>query len=231
MLDLFCGAGGCTKGYQRAGFYVVGVDLVRQPDYCGDEFVQADALQFLAQPSVRLGQDFDAIHSSPPCKARTVARHGGRRQTPLFDPHVDLVPDTLCSLAPLRVPWVVENVPGVPLDAEHVVTLCGSMFGLCVRRHRLFASSFEVEQPSCRHAEQGPVVGVYGAGGADSNRAARGGGGGVKVVGAEAADALGIDWTTNQRRLSQAIPPAYTEWIGGHLLAAVSATPNPRPTP
>ena len=62
LLDLFCGAGGCTKGYQRAGFYVVGVDINPQPRYIGDEVHQADALEFCAQH----GAEFDVIHASPP---------------------------------------------------------------------------------------------------------------------------------------------------------------------
>jgi DNA (cytosine-5)-methyltransferase 1 len=96
--------------------------------------------------------------------------------------------------------------------------LCGSMFGLEVRRHRLFWSSEVIPQPECRHHEQERVLGVYGNGGADRNRAARGGGGGIKVAGAEAARALGINWSHRQSGLSQAIPPAYTEWLGWWIL-------------
>src|SRR6185437_7851072 len=63
-LDLFCGAGGATKGLQNAGFHVTGVDLKRSPRYCGDVFIQADALT--VDP-----RGFDFIWASPPCQAHT----------------------------------------------------------------------------------------------------------------------------------------------------------------
>jgi len=225
LVDLYCGGGGCSVGYHRAGFDVVGIDVVRQPDY-PFPFRQGDALAALARLAADgltwEGRPIAAVAASPPCKRRTVATSGGAsmRMPHLFDPHPDLVAPTLAALAELAVPWIVENVPSPePLPAPHVVTLCGSMFDLRVRRHRLFASLFPLTAPGpCRHREQGPVVGVYGAGGADANRAARGGGGGVKVVRAEAAEALGIDWTIDQARLSQAIPPAYTEHLGRQLI-------------
>lgn len=217
LLDLFCGAGGCTRGYELAGFRVVGVDVKPQPDYCGPEFVQADAVAMLADLLASGAVNrYDALHASPPCQHRTVARNGGVNPRP--NPHPDLLTPVLRMLAPIEVPWVVENVPGPPLPAAYVVTLCGSMFGLRVRRHRLFASNRPLPQPSCSHKTQGPVVGVYGEGGADANRARRPGqGGGVKVHGAEAAAALGCDWTNRQAVLAQMIPPAYTEWIGRQL--------------
>ena len=84
IADLFCGAGGCTKGYQRAGFYVIGVDIRPQPNYCGDEFVQADALRFLRQvieDGVVLGEPVVAIHASPPCQTLSMAGGGAGRVT------------------------------------------------------------------------------------------------------------------------------------------------------
>ncbi|HMJ78121.1 MAG TPA: DNA cytosine methyltransferase [Iamia sp.] len=203
LLDLFCGAGGAATGYHRAGFDVVGVDLVRQPHY-PYEFHLANALTFPVD-------GFDAVHASPPCKRFSVARHQHRAQ--LFDPHPDLLTPTLARLADWGGVWIVENVPGAPMPSESV-TYCGSSFGLRVRRHRLFASSVGLNAPACDHKTQGAPVGVYGNGGADSGRARRGGGGGVKVAGREAAEALGIDWTEHQPGLAQAIPPAYTEHIG-----------------
>lgn len=216
LLDLFCGGGGAGVGYHRAGFDVVGVDINPQSDY-PFEFHRANAMYYPLD-------GFDAIHASPPCKARTVARHVTASRFPtLFDPHPDLLRPTLAVLAVQGRPWIVENVPGIAVPGFPDPTiLCGSMFALRVRRHRLFWSSFSLpEPPPCQHREQGPVVGVYGTGGADSGRAARGGGGGVKVSGPEAAEALGIGWTSHQPVLAQAIPPAYTEWLGRHLLAVL----------
>ncbi len=212
LLDLFCGAGGAGMGYHRAGFEVVGVDINAQPSY-PFEFHRANALTFSLD-------GFDAVHASPTCKGNTALRHVARSRFPsLFDPHPDQIRPILERLSGLSVPWVIENVPGA--DLPDAITLCGSMFLLRVRRHRLFASNVALVPPPCRHAEQGQVLGVYGNGGADSGRAGRGGGGGIKVAGAEAAAALGIDWTVRQPELAQAIPPAYTEWIGQQLLAVL----------
>ena len=72
LLDGFCGGGGATKGYQRAGFYVIGVDINSQPHYCGDDFIQAD---FMTWPL----EGYDIIHTSPPCQHWTHAKHMGNR--------------------------------------------------------------------------------------------------------------------------------------------------------
>jgi DNA (cytosine-5)-methyltransferase 1 len=213
ILDLFCGAGGAGMGYHRAGFEVVGVDVVRQPHY-PFTFIQADAVAFLASIDPA---EWDAVHASPPCKAHTVARKVSASRFPtLFDPHPDLIPPTRVGLIASGLPYVIENVPGAPLVDP--VVYCGSSFGLRVRRHRLFESNVELVAPPCDHAAQGSPVGVYGNGGAWTRTAP--GGGGVKVAGKDAADALGIDWTDYQPVLSQAIPPAYTEHIGRQLMEA-----------
>lgn len=235
LLDLFSGAGGCARGYQRAGFYVVGVDIIAQPRYAGDEFHRGDALDVLrhlldgeAWHGYRLrpfvgthdNERIDVIHASPPCKRFTVAGrvHAAVRPT-LFEPHEDLLSPARALLAESGLPYVIENVPGAPMHEP--VVYCGSAFGLRVRRHRLFESNVALVGSGCRHDLQPGVVGVYGNGGAWTRTAP--GGGGVKVVGEDAADALGIDWTTYQPELAQAIPPAYTEHIGGYLLAEVRA--------
>jgi DNA (cytosine-5)-methyltransferase 1 len=210
LLDLFCCAGGCSVGYYRAGFEVVGVDHAPQPDY-PFEFHRADALTWPLT-------GFDAVHASPPCKLHTSLRHTARKPS-LFEVHTDLIAATRARLVASGLPYVIENVPGAPvLDP---VRYCGSSFGLAVRRHRLFESNVPLVAPPCDHAAQPMVLGVYGTGGADAGRAARAGGGGRKVSGADAAQALGCDWTTDQRRLSQMIPPAYTQHIGAQLLAAL----------
>ena len=208
LLDLYCGAGGAAMGYARAGFDVTGVDIVPQYDY-PFAFVLGDADTYPLD-------GFDAIHASPPCKRFTVAgAMHRRRQARLFDPTSDHLTPTLARLAELDVAWIVENVPGAPMPDDSV-TYCGSSFGLAVRRHRLFAASYPIEAPPCDHAAQGRPVGVYGNGGG-WDRSRNPGGGGVKVAGADAARALGVDWTTHQPSLSQMIPPAYTEHIGRQL--------------
>jgi DNA (cytosine-5)-methyltransferase 1 len=203
LLDLFCGAGGCSVGYHRAGFDVVGVDNRPQPHY-PYEFVQADALEFPLD-------GFDAIHASPPCQAYSTATPNDRRHG-----HPDLYRQTRDRLRSIDVPWVIENVIGAPYRSGFV--LCGSMFGLQVRRHRNFETSFAVLAPACDHRGQGQPLGVYGHGG--GTKATRPGGGnrGVKARPREFADLMGMPWAT-PREIVQAIPPAYTQWIGEQLLA------------
>ena len=215
ILDLFCGAGGCTRGYQRAGFQVEGVDIAPQPNYCGEAFYQVDALTALRTWDLAR---FDAIHASPPCQfySRLAAMHPGRDYPDLIAPVRELLIAT-------GLPYAIENVDRAPLARQPQlggawgIELCGSMFGLGVerghlRRHRLFETSFPVPQPACRH--QGPAVGVYGHGGHSGKRR--------MLYRDEAAQAMGIDWMTRDE-MTQAIPPAYTEWIGGYLMAEINA--------
>lgn len=230
MLDLFCGAGGCAVGYHRAGFDIVGVDNRPQPRY-PFPFIQADALDYCREH----GAEFDVIHASPPCQAHTSMRtmHNAR-------PHVDLVPQTRSALIATGRPWVIENVVGAPLD--NPILLCGSMFGLGVddaevRRHRLFESSVFMLAPRCQHGQRDTLgvygghvrnrrrvrtIGVYGEGVRDSRRKFDRGVADFTIDQGRAA--LGIDWMTTAE-LSQAIPPAYTEWIGRQLLAVVTRAP------
>ena len=204
LLDLFCKAGGAARGYQRAGFYVVGVDLEPQPRYAGDEFHQADALAFPLE-------GFDAIHASPPCQAYTTLRtlHPGHT-------YPDLITPTRTRLIAAGVPWVMENVPGAPLRPD--LRLCGAMFGLRTYRHRWFESSVFLLQPG--HPPH--LVRTS----SSKRRACWDAGMHVSVTGNVGVyvgpDALGIDWMTGAE-LSQAIPPAYTEFIGRQLLDAITA--------
>lgn len=190
LLDLFCGAGGAARGYQLAGFHVTGVDVAPQPRYAGDAFVQADALDYLA----RHGHEYDAVHASPPCQHYApVTRWRGSA-----DDHPDLVGPTRAALARSGRPWVIENVPGSPVRADYL--LCGTMFGLRVKRHRLFEVPWapHLWQPGvCRHAGVLPF-------GHKGERAY--------------ADAMGCAWMT-AREAREAIPPAFTAWIGAHLRA------------
>lgn len=211
LLDLFCGAGGASMGYHRAGFDVVGVDINPQPHY-PFEFHQADALHFLecVEPDDYLNR-FDAIHASPPCQAYSaITDVQGDRSS-----HPDLLPPTREHLAASGLPWVIENVPGAPMRADY--KLCGCMFGLGVRRERWFETSwraFDLRQ-SCVHPDA--AVGVYGYGGP------RPGSGKLSGRLATWSKAMGIDWMESLE-LAQAIPPAYTEYIGRQLIDALAVT-------
>lgn len=219
LLDLFCGAGGATKGYQNAGFHVTGVDIKPQKHYCGDEFYQGDALEILMDLAVGWTSKFDAIHASPPCQAYSMLR----QVHPSLE-YPDLIEATRDLLNQTGLLYVIENVTGSPLNPT--VILCGSMFGLGsgerqLRRHRLFETNFPMLQPECQH--EGYSLGVYGHGSWENNvsrpeqETRRGGYQGTK---AEKAEAMGIDWMTNDE-LTQAIPPAYTEFVGQQMLAQI----------
>lgn len=194
-------------GYHRVGFDVVGIDIEPQPNY-PFEFIQADALDVLANHELWVSE-FDAFHASWPCQFATSLRHrtGGS--------YLDLVTPGRELMQIYDMPYVIENVPGAPL--ENPVTLCGSMFGLGangrqLRRHRLFECSFFVMVPPCQH--RGQPVGVYGTGGGGQMTR------GYKGTPDEYREAMGIDWAA-RAEIAQAIPPAYTEHIGRFLLGAV----------
>jgi len=204
-------------GYHRAGFDVVGVDIKPQPHYPFD-FWQTDAMEILGE-GTELRWMFDAIHASPPCQRYSA----GTRVAGTQDLHPDLVAPVRAGLNATGLPWVIENVPGSPLIDP--VVLCGTQFGLTgdfygLRRHRLFETHprvFALLAP-CNHV--GPVIGIYGDHGRDRRRptgTSRGYQLSNEMARTEASAAMQIDWM-NWRELSQAIPPAYTEWIGRQLM-------------
>jgi DNA (cytosine-5)-methyltransferase 1 len=202
VLDLFCGAGGAAMGYARAGFGVVGVDIRPQPRY-PFPFVQADAMTLAVNPL-----EFDLIHASPPCQL--FSRAGKLREAQGGQPStLDLLTPTRTMLQEIGVPYVIENVPGSPMDG---VSICGSSFGLDVRRHRLFESALPLMALPCRHSAQGRPVGVYHVMGDEIPQ----GGRTAKTLD-EAQTAMGIDWM-EWSELKEAVPPAYTEFIGGQLI-------------
>lgn len=191
-------------GYSRAGFDVVGVDIKPQPNY-PFKFIQADAMKFMIS-------GFDVIHASPPCQAYSAINRGMGNASH----YPDLIADLRNRLEANGSEWVIENVIGAPLFFPSV--LCGSMFnlrsnsGLWLRRHRLFETSRFILTPRCCHPRGLPSIGVYGKGTNTyhKNRLGR------NITVDEQRQAMGINWTTKSE-LVQAIPPAYTKWIGERI--------------
>lgn len=221
LLDLFCCAGGAGTGYARAGFDVVGVDIDPQPRY-PYEFHQADALEYAAEH----WREFDAIHASPPCQAYSATRHAHANEYP------ELVEPTRELLSSTGKPWVMENVEGAPLVDPLV--LCGFEFGLrapdtdgvplALKRHRLFESNvWLIGAGGCSHSRYGTqIAGVYTGSyhRTPEHRDNPGRRGGYVPNISIRSKLMGIDWM-NDHELAQAIPPVYTEFIGGQLLAAI----------
>lgn len=213
MADVCCCAGGATYGYQDAGFHVTGVDVVAYGDYCGDMFMMADAVEFILDTT---GQ-FEFYHASPPCQAYSAPTKGTNRTH-----RGSASPDYPDILYPIREalkrtgrPWVIENVRDAPIE-KHLM-LCGEMFGLGVLQERYF--EFGGPRPSqpvhpehrgyvrgWRHGvwRDGPYVAAYGQGGG-------------KAKAWEIQAAKKIWWTHDRKALCEAIPPAYTEYIGGFI--------------
>ena len=212
LVDLYCGEGGASVGYHRAGFRVIGIDKEPQPNY-PFQFIRGDALDTSIWPSA------DVYTASPPCKRHTSLRAFSAAH------HLDLIAETRSVLAASGLPYVIENVPGAPLHDP--IMLCGSMFDLGVRRHRLFESNMQLTAPWCDHKGQAerspgymvaryhsgvrenhwsPVIGVYG----------RGQGLGPGEIG-QWRRAMGIDWMSRDG-MREAIPPAYTQHIGAQII-------------
>lgn len=223
LLDLFCGAGGAARGYQQAGFYVVGVDIKPQPRYAGDEFYQADAMETLSG-FVRAFRgygdgvfSYDAIHASPPCQGYSIMRNlpwlKDREYPLLIDPVREL-------LNKIGVPYVIENVATAPLHANF---LCGLMFGLPLFRHRLFETNFYWLAPG-HPSHRGLYIrssSTLGGRARDMFVKRRGEDPG-KVSQARTKELLGVEWMGPESEFSQAIPPAYTKYIGERLMAVLS---------
>lgn len=231
LLDLFSGAGGAAMGYHRAGIDaadIVGVDIAPQPRY-PFQFVQGDALEYLGD----CWRDFDLIHASPPCQAYSVLRflpsNRGRE-------YWDSIPPTLAALRGTRRPWVLENVMGAKAWPPGAYRICGYALGLPFSRHRLFLTTeLLLVHPHQEHPA--PLTPRNGGGGVSRSRCSQYAIGGrlpsmgasrvsagalydaeTPMTGAAAARlASGIDWMT-PAELYQAIPPAYTEFIGRQLI-------------
>ncbi|MGW6971699.1 DNA methylase [Streptomyces sp. NPDC054952] len=218
LLDLFCCAGGAAMGYHRAGFGVTGVDIRPRPNY-PFTFIQGDALAVLAD-LIASGEirRFAAVHASPPCQKRCALTIGTNNSRGWGGTHVDLVAPTRELLDASGLPYVIEQPDG-KANVRKDITLCGEQFGLAVLRHRNFElGRWTTERPKhprhrgyvrgWRHGvyRDGPYVAAYGEGGG-------------KATVPEAQAAMGIDWTDVREELTEAIPPAYSEWLGRAFLA------------
>ncbi|GGT62469.1 DNA cytosine methyltransferase [Streptomyces lateritius] len=217
LLDLFCCAGGAAMGYRCAGFDVHGVDIAPRPNY-PFTFTRADALEHLAA-LIASGEieRYAFIHSSPPCQGKCSLTVGTNRSQGWGGVHVDLVAETRVLLEASGLPYVIEQ-PNGKAEIRKDLTLCGEMFGLGVLRHRNFElGRWSAERPEhvphrgrvrgWRHGEffDGPYVAAYGNGGG-------------KPSVAELQAAMGITWTDVREELTEAIPPAYSQWIGRAFL-------------
>ena len=208
ILDLFCGVGGASMGYARAGFEVTGVDLKHGKRYPFGNYIRRDVMTL----DVEFLRQFDAIHASPPCQTHSITKNlriaQGKNTSKL-----DLIEPVRLMLQASGLPYVIENVVGAPLIDP--ITVCGSAFGLKVRRHRLFESNVPLQGTVCDHKTQGRPIGVYGS---LNDEIPNGGKTATSIE--QARDAMGIQWAI-WSELVEAIPPHYTEWIGRQLSTAI----------
>lgn len=214
-------------GYSRAGFEVTGVDIRPQPHY-PLVFHQADALAFLEEH----GHEYDCIHASPPCQAFTQMSAKYRGYGGKADSHPDLLTPTRELLSRFSQPWIIENVQGAKHHMQTGVVLHGGMFGLGVHRPRCFESNVLLWSATGPRTTE--PVGVYGRV-ADGRRLWTRNNGNYRTAKVpkksiiraaksieEARDVMGIDWM-DWDEIKEAVPPAYTEFLGGQLLAYITA--------
>ncbi len=205
LLDLYCGVGGASVGYAKAGFEVHGIDLKHGKRY-PYTYTKADVLEVIKD--IDYLRQFDVIHASPPCQTHSITKHLRNAQGKSTS-KLDLIPQTRQALIASGKPYIIENVPGSPLIDP--VQLCGSSFGLKVRRHRLFESNMPIKGSICNHKLQGRPIGVYGSLNDEIPK-----GGKTATTIDEARQAMGMDWAI-WTELVEAIPPAYTEYLGVQL--------------
>lgn len=209
LLDLFCGVGGASAGYAEAGFDVTGIDLKHGKRY-PYTYIKGNVLEYLKD--LNFLRSFDVIHASPPCQTHSITQHlrnaQGKKTSKL-----DLIPETRAALIASGKPYIIENVPGSPLIDP--IQLCGSAFDLKVRRHRLFESNMRLEGSKCDHKAQGRPIGVYGS---LNDEIPQGGKTATNIN--EARQAMGIDWGI-WTELVEAIPPAYTKYLGLQILRSI----------
>lgn len=213
LLDLFCCAGGASRGYWDAGFDVVGVDIEPQPHY-PYTFIRGDALQVMGRLVNRYSinsytlSDFDAFAASPPCQkfSRLSNSQPGTKEK-----YPDLIPKTRELLGFTGKPYAIENVPGAPLRTT--VTLCGTSFGKQLQLHRDFETNFPVPPLECDHTKY--VINPANVEGRARIRAQYPG----ETIEGVWRREKGVEWM-NGHEGREAIIPAFTEYIGGFMLRA-----------
>lgn len=228
VLDLFCCAGGASEGYVRAGHTVVGIDIDPQPNY-PYTFYRLDALELLGTliaggtidsliSEYEVGpyswaelDGFDFIHASPPCQLFSVYNNNKTTAKSTKDKYLNLIPQTRELLVRSGKPYVIENVPRSPL--VNPIQLCGTSFGIPVRRHRLFElGQWSVEAPKCRHQDfterRFPGSSNRPNGRTVCNV------GEYRVPLATQKECMTIDRKVTLHELSEMVPPPYTQWIG-----------------
>lgn len=216
LLDLFCGAGGAAMGYHRAGFDVIGVDIKPQPRY-PFRFIQADALDWMIDTMETGVGGYAAVHASPPCQRYSKSVSKANRSK-----HPDLIEKTRYFLQQMNLLYVIENVPRAPL--WNPVQLCGSAFGLPIQRHRLFESNIALMSPGCIHgAYERKYPPAWNRTTPLRVLSISGGWTGQDDL-EQHKQAMGVDWDVTPHELSEAIPPAYTQFIGEQLLQVLEAT-------
>lgn len=206
LLDLFCGVGGASVGYHEAGFEVFGVDLKHGKRY-PYTYLRANVLDILRNEEYI--QQFDVIHASPPCQTHSITKHLRNAQGKSTS-KVDLIAETRAALIASGKPYIIENVMGSPLIDP--IMLCGSAFGLKVRRHRIFESNMPLKGTTCNHKEQGRPIGVYGS---LRDEIPKGGKTAESIE--QAREAMNMPWAI-WSELVEAIPPAYTKYLGQQIL-------------
>lgn len=213
LLDLCCCSGGAARGYHNAGFEVTGIDIVDRPRY-PYTFIQADAIDYV----LTHGHEYDAIHASWPCQHDAAITKGTNHR--LRHRYADLYEKGKAAMLTTGQPWIIETTAARP-----DIVLCGTQFGLPILRHRKFEVHgwTPMAPPHTRHRgrvrgwrhgqyHEGDYLAVYGKGGG-------------KATVPEMQQALGIDWTDVHEELTEAIPPAYTRFLGEQLHAQLTTAP------
>ena len=212
LLDLFCGAGGASMGYSMAGFDVTGIDVKHGKRY-PFTYIRGDVRDYLNTDYL---SQFDVIHASPPCQTHSITKHLRNAQGKSTN-KIDMIPEVRDALIASGKPYIIENVPLSPLI--NPIQLCGSSFGLKVRRHRLFESNMSLVGSTCNHTTR--PVGVYGS----LNDEIPKGGKTAETI-EQAREAMGIEWAI-WGELVEAIPPAYTHYLGQQLSTIINSYPQP----